>query len=233
MIKNDLSVDCSLISRYRTLMMGIAIIFIMFCHMDVALSHNGMESISIARALHIFTVGVDMFLFLSGVGLCYASMKKRKSYWEFEKRRLLRILPKYLLIGGGTYLLYDIFFNHFGCVKFLSDLFFVSWISAGSTKYWYILAIVVFYLLFPPLYWLIHSGSNAIVRTVLFCIIWWFAEEFVCVLIPEIASFRIALARLPIFAIGIFFGKYVYEKHSVHKGGGLCWYYVAMLHLSC
>jgi hypothetical protein len=43
----------SLISKYRTVLMGIAIILIMFCHMDVAQGNNGVPVTSVARALHI------------------------------------------------------------------------------------------------------------------------------------------------------------------------------------
>ena len=82
----------NLISKYRTVLMGIAIILIMFCHMDVAQTHNDIPSTSLARALHFFTVGVDVFLFLSGVGLYYSYTKKKQSYGEFEKKRLVRMI---------------------------------------------------------------------------------------------------------------------------------------------
>ena len=45
------------------------------------------------------SIGVDIFLFLSGLGLFYA-MKKCHSVKMFCKRRILRILPSYMLITG-------------------------------------------------------------------------------------------------------------------------------------
>lgn len=209
--------DYSLISKYRTVLMGVAIIFIMFCHIDVAQEHNGVSETSLARALHIFTVGVDIFMFLSGIGLYYSYTKKQQTYGQFEKKRLARIIPSYLLIGGLTYLIFDLIINQLGIGQFFSDLLFISWFRGDSTKYWYIFAIVVFYLLFPVLYRFIHGGKNSLLKTVLFSICWWALVEVLCKFIPNIEIFRIALARLPIFVIGIYFGNLAYEKKEIRK----------------
>jgi peptidoglycan/LPS O-acetylase OafA/YrhL len=197
--------------------MGFAIILVMFCHMDVALDHNGIVTTFLARTLHFFTVGVDIFLFLSGVGLYYSYTKKNQSYGEFEKKRLARILPYYFVIGGVTYLLYDIIMNHFTAGKFLSDLLFVTWFRDGSTRYWYIIAIVVFYLLFPALYRFIHGGRYGLTKTIFFSIFWWALIEILCDLIPALVPFRIALSRIPVFVIGVYFGRLSYQKIEIDK----------------
>lgn len=207
--------DYSLISKYRTILMGIAIIFIMFCHVQDAFDHNGVPVTSLARAMHIFTVGVDIFMFVSGVGLYYSFTKRPLSYKVFEGKRLARILPSYFIVGGLTYLLYDLIIKKCDFTKFLRDLLFISWFRGESRRYWYILAIVVFYLLFPALYKFIRGGKNSLLRLVAFSICWWVLEEALCEIIPYVGTFRIALARLPIFAIGIYFGELSYEKKSV------------------
>ena len=45
------------------------------------------------------SIGVDVFLLLSGIGLYY-SMKKCGNTLTFYKHRLLRIFPSYLLMAG-------------------------------------------------------------------------------------------------------------------------------------
>ncbi len=45
--------------------------------------------------------GVDIFLFLSGMGLCYG-YKKYKSYFSYLKKRFLRIYPTYLTVIAIT-----------------------------------------------------------------------------------------------------------------------------------
>ena len=198
--------------------MGIAIVFIMFCHMDVALGHNEMQATSIARALHVFTVGVDIFMFLSGFGLYYSFTKHKPSYRQFEAKRLMRILPQYFIIGGATYAVYDLIMRRLGFIKFFDDLTFISWIIGESTRYWYILTIVVFYLIFPVLYRFVFSGKHELCKVVLFSACWWIIEELLSEQIPAVGNFRIALARLPIFVIGLYCGSLSYNKKESKKG---------------
>ncbi len=171
------SINFSLISKYRAALMGAAIIMIMFCHLDTAQTRNGLEITRLAKLLHTNTVGVDIFMFLSGVGLYYSFSNKQQSYLQFEKRRLKRVIPLYILIAGITYLLYDLIINRLSFWKFLRDLTFISWFRDGSTLYWYILAISVFYLLFPLLYRMIHSGRHGALKTAVFCVLWWTFTE--------------------------------------------------------
>ena len=211
--KNHL--DYGLISKYRSLLMGLAIILIMFCHLDIAQGHNGADHTFLAGLLQTGTVGVDIFLLLSGVGLYYSYTKNPLPYIAFIRKRVQRILPLYFLIGGSTYLIYDILICHLSVGKFLRDLFFVSWYSEKSTRYWYVLAIIVFYFLFPSLYVLIHGKNCSFFKTMLFCIIWWVGIETLCHSVDSIITFRIALERLPIFILGIYIGKMSYQKQPV------------------
>ena len=201
--------------------MGVAIIFILFCHVELGYEQNNIAPTAFSKLSHILTVGVDLFLCLSGFGLYYSYTKKKQTYGEFEKKRLVRILPYYLVIAGVTYCLYDVIIKSFGINKFLRDLFFVSWFRYGSTRYWYILAIIVFYLLFPVLYHFVVSGKSVLLKIVLFSICWWVLEELLCRTIPAITALRIALARLPIFIIGIYFGKLSYEHREVKRTAGI------------
>ena len=209
--------NCGLISKYRTILMGLAIIFIMFCHMDTAMMHNGLTVTPIAKAMHFFTVGVDIFLFLSGVGLYYSYTKKKQPYVQFEKKRLFRILPQYFLIAGITYLISDFCIKQLPFEKFLNDWLFMSWFKEGILRYWYILTIVVFYLLFPPLYKFIHSGKNAFAKTFSFAVCWWVFTEILYAVFPYTEQFKIAAARLPIFVFGIYCGKLAYEKAELGR----------------
>ena len=102
---------------------------IMFCHFDVAQSHHDIPVNFIARTFHTFTVGVDVFLFLSGVGLYYSFTKKKTKYIDFQKKRIARLFPLYFVIAGITYFISDLIINNWGIGKFLRDLFFVSWLN--------------------------------------------------------------------------------------------------------
>ena len=209
-----------LVSKYRTELMGLAIILIMFCHLDVTQRLNGIKVSVVAKLLQSFTVGVDMFMFLSGVGLFYAYSRRRQTYFSFEKKRLCRTIPKYLIIGGFTYLVYDICFKHLGIKKMLSDLLFISWFKEGITRYWYIFAINVFYLIFPLLYYFIQKNThNRLLILFLFCTSWIIIIEFLCQNNTMLDHFRIALERLPIFVFGIYCGELSYKGKRISEIG--------------
>ena len=118
-----------LISKYRALLMGVAILLILFCHLDVSQSHHSVEHTRLAGILQTGSVGVDIFLFLSGIGLYYSYTKNKLPYWTFEKKRLLRIIPYYLILGGLTYLLHVLVIKQLSFRLFLENLFFISNLS--------------------------------------------------------------------------------------------------------
>lgn len=75
---------------------------------------------------------------------------------------------------------------------------------------------VVFYLLFPALFWFIHRGRYGLTKTILFSTCWWTLIEVLCELIPAVVPFRIVLSRLSVFVIGIYFGKLSYQKNRIN-----------------
>ena len=204
-----------LISKYRPVLMGVAILLILFCHLQNGQNSHGLPHTHLAGILQTGSVGVDIFLLLSGVGLYYSYTKNPMPYWSFEKKRLRRILPYYFILAAVTYLIDDVFIRRLGFGRFFRDLFFITWFLEGSTKYWYVLAICVFYLLFPLIYSHIQNQNKNTLKIVLFCVLWWAAEEALCHFVDAISTFRIALARLPIFVAGVYAGKLSYEKKAV------------------
>ena len=84
------------LSRFRPYLMGMAALFIILCH--AAASHVLMPN-WLGKVLRFGNSGVDLFLFLSGLG-CYYSLSKttQGGIITFYKRRLSRLLPAYLII---------------------------------------------------------------------------------------------------------------------------------------
>ena len=78
------------IEHYRNELMGIAIISIIVYH---CVGHINFP----AFPLNYGFIGVDIFMFLSGYGLCFA-IKKWKIK-DFYLRRLLRVYPLFLLLA--------------------------------------------------------------------------------------------------------------------------------------
>ena len=89
-------IELANISRYRGELMGAAMLFIILFHVGLS---RGDPFYGLRRCGN---VGVDMFLFLSGVGLWY-SWTKNPSFTHFFKRRYLRIYPVWLLMASLYY----------------------------------------------------------------------------------------------------------------------------------
>ena len=81
------------LSRYRGELMGVAMLVVMLFHVG----GNRHETIWLCMG-RCGNVGVDMFLFLSGIGLWYSLSSRpwggvRSRLSTFYRRRLLRIYP--------------------------------------------------------------------------------------------------------------------------------------------
>ena len=92
-----------LISQYRNALFGLSILLIMWFHGGTfrGFSHHPaiVAFLPTGGWIHYGSVGVDLFLFLSGMGL-YFAMCKRPTLPHFYLKRLKRILIPYIIIGG-------------------------------------------------------------------------------------------------------------------------------------
>ena len=103
-----------MLSRHRAALMGLAMLFVMFFHVPMA---KGELMYGVVR---LGNIGVDMFLFLSGIGLWFSWTKGIPRYevrgtryengnliprlGAFYRKRLLRIYPAWLLIACLYYI---------------------------------------------------------------------------------------------------------------------------------
>ena len=90
-------IELSGISHYRGELMGLAMLFVMFFHVWMPKSN------ALYGLVRCGNVGVDMFLFLSGIGLWY-SWTKDPSPVRFFKKRYLRVYPAWLVIACLFYM---------------------------------------------------------------------------------------------------------------------------------
>ena len=76
-MESNMSIDLSLVSKYRTQLMGVAAIFIILCHTSFYFGGKVQTLYSI-YVNQMMQCGVDIFLLLSGLG-CYFSYAKNPS----------------------------------------------------------------------------------------------------------------------------------------------------------
>ena len=102
----------NIFSKNRNAIYGVAIISIMIFHFfeDIAnsnLSGGGLGFLGKLYNTFIGSVGVEFFVFLSGVGL-YFSMSKDSNILHFFQKRIKRILPAYLMVAIPYWIVIDL-----------------------------------------------------------------------------------------------------------------------------
>ncbi|BCS84919.1 MULTISPECIES: acyltransferase family protein [Prevotella] len=204
-IKN---IELANISRYRGELMGIAMIFIFLFH--VALPRSNM----FFGLRRIGNIGVDMFLFLSGIGLWF-SWIKHPSLKRFFKRRYLRIYPAWLIISC----LYYIPHFHGGSLHAWIDLvgdITINWDFwlHNELTFWYIPAMMMLYLFAPPYMELIRR--HPVYRWLpVVMISWCILVQYVTPIHNAVGHIEIFWSRVPIFFIGINMGDAVRRKDKM------------------
>ncbi len=141
-------------------------------------------------------VGVDVFLFFSGLGLCFSCSRNTLS--KFYRNRFTRVLPLYVFMaiiasilhhitegGGGN--LWDYFCN-------ITALSFYR--LGGWTVEWFLPSLMTFYIFFPLVF-----KKFSVKAIILLCL----ASELIVLSIPMEWDIECFIARVGIFLLGILF----------------------------
>lgn len=153
--------------------------------------------------------GVEIFLFLSGMGLFY-SFSGNPRLRDFFRKRLTRVLPAYLVFGGAGWLTLDILLRKTGWLPFLLDFSTVSFWTEGRRLVWYISLILILYFLFPLLYRIVAIPDRRIAGTLTVALT--AAVTAGCLalrfLSPDVYDhIEIALWRVLPFLLGAWYGR--------------------------
>lgn len=194
--------------------MGLASLWIILYHSDIAFTQTdggGIAHFFYILDYNIYLIkslgqtGVDIFLFLSAVGLFF-SLSKDEDLLSFYKKRIGRIIPTYLLLG----FIYELL--TFASLKeSLFSLLGINFILFGKRRYWYVFLALFTYAVYPFLYKLEKKKGRWI----------YFVFIGLSILCNGLLSFffpalfnniEIALRRLPIFLLGCYFAKEIKDR---------------------
>lgn len=203
------------ISKYREVYFGIATLLIIYHHLTIQCNN------SVLGYLYMFTrvigaLGVDAFLILSGMGL-YISYSRDTDVKSFYKKRLLRIIPTYILVAVPWYIYKTIVLNESIGYFFQSILQIRFW-TEGNGGEWYIVFILIMYILFPFMYRVLFNNKNSINLVGLTGIIvsWILLVSVVYSVFPTIYhNTDWIYPRVPAFVTGMIVGKLVKEKKTM------------------
>lgn len=202
------------ISLFRGELMGLAMVFIVLFHIDLS------RLDTFYGLYRMGNIGVDIFLFLSGVGLWF-SWTGNPNWKRFMLRRYLRIYPAWLIMAS---LYYIPRFDGGGLAAWLDLIGDITvnwdfWLHDELT-FWYIPATMMLYL-FAPAYMTLISRSPAYRWLPVVMVMWCVAVQWVTPIHRAVGHIEIFWSRVPIFFIGIGMAEAVRKKKQIE--GSAIW----------
>ena len=195
----------------RNELFGIAILWIIAFHLYeniglVNMSHWGGVRTILSMFLKRGNLGVDIFLFLSAIGLC-KSMQNNDTK-SFYMHRFNRVVLPYLLIAIPFFVWLDLFQKGDGWGQLLLNITTIKFWIDGDHPTWYIAFIIIMYLLFPLFFrWgkkTEHLSTVAILILSVVIEALMYKTGF-----PLYRTSERALSRVPVFMIGLLYAPYV------------------------
>ena len=190
-------------SRYRSELMGLAMLWVLLYHVF----HLTPQTPWLQELKKMGYLGVDIFIFLSALGLGLSLCRKKQSYGAYLKRRLVRVLPLYWLVTG----LYGLFLRLMGetsvkTVAWTMSTFFY-WFDRPNYFNWYIPGLLFFYLLAPACTALLlrskHRGWLVAVISILVFPVFHYAEFHNLTYLGDV------IKRIPVFLMGTVAGIHI------------------------
>ncbi len=208
------------LSKDRNYYMGTAIILVLFYHLMGACGSS-------FKLLKIFMggyIGVDIFLFLSGLGLCHSY--DNHTLKDFYKRRFVRIYPLFLLFAIIRTLMHTNLLNiKVSLWDWFCNLTTLSYYQIGGFFIdWYLSALFILYLLFP----IFRKKTNIVTISLsiaLIIIIYYFVGR-------PYWTYDCLISRIPIFMAGIYMHDHPNKFKQLFWGFTLCLLPVFLLNSS-
>lgn len=210
-----LKLELNLFSEYRNSLMGIAIFLVLLCHARM----NGAELPEIFLNLFSFgNWGVDVFLFLSGLGMYYSlNINKSLSLKKWYIRRLKRVLIPYLIIETPYWLWYTVSHN-LGVCDFV---YYISMLSYWKEHVglWFLALLIPLYALVPLMFRIFNLRFRFLylILLILACMVLSQISPPTHYLNNEVLlNIQLCLSRVPAFLFGLCIGQDCLHKKTIN-----------------
>lgn len=220
----------TMLSRVRPELFGCAMIGIVIFHLceDILVNvKKGGSGYKFARLYEILigSSGVEIFVILSGVGLCFA-MHKNGNIRQFYRKRLIRIVPGYIICGGVLVIGRHLVIGKGSVSDALREFFFISFVKEGVRTLWFVLFIIAMYFIYPMLFRTFKYAdgkeksrrerrNKAIIAAAIIIVMYLLLYLLKKKAPVFYANTEIALTRVPIFVYGAYLGEKVYRKKMI------------------
>lgn len=214
------------ISKHRAEYMGVAMIIIILFHVSLP------RTDAFYGLRRMGNLGVDIFLFLSGIGLWFSWAKSATAIdgaastvrefgrqWAlFYWRRLRRIYPVWLIMASLYYVPRYIekgICDLAATVDLLGDVL-INWDFwlHDELTFWYVPATMMLYIFAPPYMQLIRR--HPVYRwLVVLMVAWCIMVQYVAPIHQAVGHIEIFWSRVPIFFLGINIGEAVRQRRTI------------------
>jgi peptidoglycan/LPS O-acetylase OafA/YrhL len=200
------------LTKYRQIWMAVAILWVVFSNIRMT-----MPNAFLTQLQAYGYGGADIFFFASGVGCCF-SLSEDEDARAFFKRRAQKILfPYFIVIIIWIY--YRSLFDPLDMISILGNLLSVQQFTGrGNAFHWYFSAMWLFYFVAPWLVGIVRKLKKPYQEIGLLILMWFIAVPFL-----SIDYLSMIAARLPIFVLGIVWGKRGYEEKPIGKASIFLW----------
>lgn len=200
------------IGKYRTAIMGVGALWILVLHVWYPCFYDAGETADLIERFVVGSgyVGVDVFMYLSAIGLFYSLEKNSVS--TFYKHRIKRILFPVLIISMIFAIAYK-----WNFATYITNVLGINFFRESIYCFlWFVIAIEIVYLLFPLYYKLFikikYKGIFTFITILFYILILVIFKDYIR------KDFFVFLNRIPIFLFGVLIGylnvinkKYKYE----------------------
>ncbi len=160
--------------------------------------------------------GVEIFMFVSGLGLYY-SLQRNNSLLSFYAKRLKRIFPTYYIIGVVA----SVLLFHDGLLAYLWRYSTLGFWTQTEYFEWYVPSILFLYLIAPLAWWLFHRNQDILLLCISVAIA--VASYFIAEKQLIDRSHFFLLYRIPAFLFGMYIAK------QIKSAGNNTAYYICLL----
>ena len=150
------------LSEYRSEIYGISIFWVMLFHMKESHYFPTIKGSSLYHAWMGFVgmgnMGVDIFLFLSGICL-YFSFTKNPDFYAFIKKRIARIAYPVCFTSMLLWLQYLIM-HRISIWGFVNRVFLLQYWIDSDRQVWYVSLLLILYFVYPYIYRFFFEKNN-------------------------------------------------------------------------
>lgn len=210
-LSEETRISLNSISTFRSQLMGIAMLGVMLVHTRTTL-------VRYILPLDVITClgdsGVDVFLFISGIGMVFA-LSKSTNVLRFYKRRMHRVFLE-ATPWIGLYSLMCVYLGKHGIRVLIANCLGVGfWVSKRGFN-WYYSFILLLYLVTPIMYRLLRTKRRYVWTLAMIAAS--MAFLYVITDVFEAVRTQIAFSRFPVFLIGLLAGFWLKEGKTLSRG---------------